>query len=133
MYGFHLLVSVLCVRGILDTQCGFKMMTRAAAAELFQTMHIDRWSVEHLALSISIMFIKHQCLFDFRAFDVELLYIAQQMGMPIGEVPVNWQEVDGALYLTLYYHVSISFLCCRRIQAGPILELATNGKGYTLH
>ena len=31
----------------------------------------------------------------FRAFDVELLYIAQRLGMPIKEVPVNWQEIDG--------------------------------------
>ena len=30
-----------------------------------------------------------------RAFDVELLYIAQELGMPIKEVPVNWQEIDG--------------------------------------
>lgn len=30
-----------------------------------------------------------------RAFDVEMLYIAQQLGMPIKEVPVNWQEIDG--------------------------------------
>ena len=45
MYGFHLVVYVLCVRGIRDTQCGFKMMTRSAAASLFQVMHIDRWLV----------------------------------------------------------------------------------------
>jgi hypothetical protein len=31
----------------------------------------------------------------FRAFDVELLYIAQQLGMPIQEVAVNWQEIEG--------------------------------------
>ena len=43
MYGFHFLVYALCVRGIQDTQCGFKMMTRASAASLFQLMHIDRW------------------------------------------------------------------------------------------
>ena len=30
-----------------------------------------------------------------RAFDVEMLYIAQQLGMTIKEVPVNWQEIDG--------------------------------------
>ena len=43
MYGFHFVVYVLCVRGIHDTQCGFKMMSRSAAATLFQIMHIDRW------------------------------------------------------------------------------------------
>ena len=62
----------LCVKGIKDTQCGFKMLTRSAASTLFQLMHIDRW-----------------------AFDVELLYIAQQLKMPIKEVAVNWQEIEG--------------------------------------
>jgi hypothetical protein len=31
----------------------------------------------------------------FRAFDVELLYIAQRLNIPITEVAVNWQEIDG--------------------------------------
>ncbi len=30
-----------------------------------------------------------------RAFDVELLYIAQQLEMPVKEVAVNWQEIEG--------------------------------------
>lgn len=30
-----------------------------------------------------------------RAFDVEMLYIAQTLGMAIREVAVNWQEIDG--------------------------------------
>ena len=72
MHGFHLLVYVLCVRGIRDTQCGFKMLTRPAAVKLFQLMHINRW-----------------------AFDVELLFIAQQLAIPIREVAVNWQEIEG--------------------------------------
>lgn len=45
MYGFHFLVYVLCVRGIKDTQCGFKLFTRAAAATLFTALHINRWLV----------------------------------------------------------------------------------------
>lgn len=73
MYGFHMLVYTLCVRGVKDTQCGFKLMTRSAAATLYQALHINRW-----------------------AFDVELLYIAQQLGMPIQEVAVNWQEIEGS-------------------------------------
>ena len=96
MYGFHLLVYVLCVRGVQDTQCGFKMMTRAAAGKLFQNMHIDRW----LALYFNILLNSSQAtrsiiITSCRAFDVEMLYIGQQLGMPIKEVPVNWQEIDG--------------------------------------
>lgn len=32
----------------------------------------------------------------YRAFDVELLYIAQKMNIPITEVAVNWTEIDGS-------------------------------------
>jgi hypothetical protein len=35
------------------------------------------------------------CHYIFRAFDVELLYIAQRLNIPITEVAVNWQEIDG--------------------------------------
>ncbi|EGD73473.1 dolichyl-phosphate beta-glucosyltransferase [Salpingoeca rosetta] len=73
MFGFHFLVSFLCVKGIKDTQCGFKLFTRKTAKALFTRMHIERW-----------------------AFDVELLYMAQRLGFPAAEVAVNWKEVDGS-------------------------------------
>ncbi len=31
-----------------------------------------------------------------RAFDVELLYIAEKLNIPIIEVDVNWQEIPGS-------------------------------------
>ncbi|XP_034357275.1 dolichyl-phosphate beta-glucosyltransferase isoform X1 [Arvicanthis niloticus] len=73
MYGFHFLVWFLCVKGIRDTQCGFKLLTREAAARTFSSLHIERW-----------------------AFDVELLYIAQFLQIPIAEVAVNWTEIEGS-------------------------------------
>ena len=63
MKGFHILVSVLCTKTIKDTQCGFKLFTRDAAAILFKSLHIEGW-----------------------AFDVELIYIAEQLNIPIAEV-----------------------------------------------
>eukprot|EP00727_Mastigamoeba_balamuthi_P007618 m51a1_g3477 hypothetical protein (341) ;mRNA; f:763782-764909 len=72
MWGFHLAVR-MCVGGVRDTQCGFKMFTRAAARELFPSLHIERW-----------------------AFDVELLFLARRASMPVVEVPVHWHEVDGS-------------------------------------
>lgn len=39
-----------------------------------------------------------------RAFDVELLYIAQKLKIPISEIAVNWTEIEGefsALYCNL--------------------------------
>lgn len=32
----------------------------------------------------------------FRAFDVELLYIAQILDIPIIEIPVRWTEIEGS-------------------------------------
>uniref|UniRef100_A0A8C9U5Z7 Dolichyl-phosphate beta-glucosyltransferase n=1 Tax=Scleropages formosus TaxID=113540 RepID=A0A8C9U5Z7_SCLFO len=73
MYGFHFLVWFFCVRGIKDTQCGFKLFTREAAQKTFSVLHVERW-----------------------AFDVELLYIAQCFKIPIAEVAVNWTEIEGS-------------------------------------
>ncbi|KAM6178904.1 dolichyl-phosphate beta-glucosyltransferase [Rhynchocyon petersi] len=73
MYGFHFLVWFLCVKGIRDTQCGFKLFTREAASWTFSSLHIERW-----------------------AFDVELLYIAQFFKIPVAEVAVNWTEIEGS-------------------------------------
>jgi len=73
-WGFHTLIKLL-VGGhdIQDTQCGFKMFTRATAARIFSIQHIERW-----------------------AFDVELLYLAAHFNVPMVEVPVTWNEIDGS-------------------------------------
>ena len=42
-------------------------------------------------------------MFVCRAFDVELLYIAQQLGMPVGEVAVNWKEIEGECIAGVYW------------------------------
>lgn len=34
-----------------------------------------------------------------RAFDVELLYIAQCFKIPIAEVAVNWTEIEGGFFM----------------------------------
>ncbi|KAE9552207.1 hypothetical protein FO519_004588 [Halicephalobus sp. NKZ332] len=73
MKGFHLVVWLFAVKSIKDTQCGFKMFTRSAAAMLFPKLHIERW-----------------------AFDVELLYLAEKAGIPIKELSVDWKEIAGS-------------------------------------
>nr|XP_022921173.1 dolichyl-phosphate beta-glucosyltransferase [Onthophagus taurus] len=73
MYGFHFLVWLFAVRTIKDTQCGFKLFTRKTAKLCFESLHVERW-----------------------AFDVELLYIAEKLKIPIAEVAVNWTEIDGS-------------------------------------
>ena len=71
--GFHTLVLISGVRGVHDTQCGFKLFSREAARWLFPNQHIQRW-----------------------CFDPELLVIGKKKGMPIIEVPVEWNEIEGS-------------------------------------
>src|SRR3989344_2725402 len=66
---FNKIVRVITVRGIIDTQCGFKLFTRRSAREIFRRQLLDRWS-----------------------FDVEVLYIARKHGFEITEVPVKWSN-----------------------------------------
>ncbi|KAJ8620758.1 hypothetical protein MRB53_029287 [Persea americana] len=42
MKGFHLVVLLTAGPGIRDTQCGFKMFTRAAARKLFTNIRLKR-------------------------------------------------------------------------------------------
>lgn len=46
-------------------------------------------------------------LFILRAFDVELLYIAQCFKIPIAEVAVNWTEVEGTTYVVLIFLLAL--------------------------
>lgn len=64
---FNYAVQQLSVRGINDTQCGFKMFTGAAADAIFPRVTVDGW-----------------------AFDIEVLTIARAHGMRIVEVPIEW-------------------------------------------
>lgn len=68
---FNWIVRIIAVRGLDDTQCGFKCFRRDVALELFPMQTINGW-----------------------AFDVELLFIAQQRGYDIIEVPITWYYKD---------------------------------------
>jgi dolichyl-phosphate beta-glucosyltransferase len=70
---FNAVVQRLGIRGITDTQCGFKLLTSAAATDLFSVMRIDGFG-----------------------FDLELLYLAQRRGYRIAEVPIHWCDQPGS-------------------------------------
>ncbi|KAJ1390684.1 Nucleotide-diphospho-sugar transferase [Sesbania bispinosa] len=73
MKGFHLVVLLAAGPGIRDTQCGFKMFTRAAAWKLFSNVRLKRW-----------------------CFDVELVFLFKWFWIPISEISVNWSEIPGS-------------------------------------
>lgn len=64
---FNTVVRLLALRGINDTQCGFKLFRGDAAAALFPHLTIEGF-----------------------AFDVELLWLARRAGFEILEVGVVW-------------------------------------------
>ncbi|MFY9234154.1 MAG: dolichyl-phosphate beta-glucosyltransferase [Fimbriimonadaceae bacterium] len=66
-------IQVLAIRGIRDTQCGFKMFRRDAARDIFARCKMDGFS-----------------------FDFEALMIARDLGYTIAEVPIQWAHQEGS-------------------------------------
>jgi dolichyl-phosphate beta-glucosyltransferase len=66
---FNLLVKLLLFRGIEDTQCGFKLLRREAARNIFSRCRVRGFG-----------------------FDVEALFLARKMGYRIKEVPIRWEN-----------------------------------------
>jgi dolichyl-phosphate beta-glucosyltransferase len=69
---FNWTVKLVALRGIEDTQCGFKLYSARAASRVFPVQRLQGF-----------------------AFDVENLYIARKAGFSIGEVPIDWQYYEG--------------------------------------
>jgi dolichyl-phosphate beta-glucosyltransferase len=70
---FNLVVRLVAVPGIHDTQCGFKLFSRKAIDAVFPLCFIN----------------------DF-GFDIEVLYLALKLGFRIKEVPVCWYHQQGS-------------------------------------
>lgn len=76
MRAFHLLLRMLTptrTSAIADTQCGFKLFTRASLPLILPRMRCEGW-----------------------VFDVEMLMRAEKEGVPVREVSVGWREVGGS-------------------------------------
>ncbi len=63
----NLMIRLLILPDLQDTQCGFKCFRAEAAESLFRRQVMDGWS-----------------------FDVEVLYLAERLGYKIAEVPIDW-------------------------------------------
>ena len=63
----NLLIQLLAVSGIWDTQCGFKVFRADVAENIFKRCKMDRW-----------------------ALDIEALALARKFDYKIGIIPVYW-------------------------------------------
>jgi len=75
---FNLIVRLVAVPGIQDTQCGFKAFRRSAAHDLFE--HLRLYGVGTGMAQGAVL----------TGFDVEVLFLARKWGYRIAEVPVQW-------------------------------------------
>jgi dolichol-phosphate mannosyltransferase len=66
---FNWTVRLVATKGFQDTQCGFKLFRGDAANDLFRSQQTRGWG-----------------------FDVEVLFLAQQRGLKIAEMPVEWHH-----------------------------------------
>lgn len=71
--GFSLAARAILRSSIKDTQAGFKLFTAEAAEAIYPNLKIMGW-----------------------AFDVEVIYLAQQMGFNIAELPIPWTAQPGS-------------------------------------
>ncbi len=76
---FNFIVRLLAVRGIDDTQCGFKAFRSDAARVIFSRMRLYGEHARRVTGSMVT------------GFDVEVLFIGQKCGYKIKEVPVEWR------------------------------------------
>lgn len=70
---FNLAVQALSIRGIKDTQCGFKLFSEKAANDVFS-----------------------RCRFDGFSYDFEALMVGRALGYEIAEVPIRWSHQEGS-------------------------------------
>jgi len=81
--GFMILRTlVLGLKGISDTQCGFKAFRRDAAEKICQKLSL--YGKPHQVSGAMVT----------AGFDIELLFLAKMLGYKIKEVPVEWHYVE---------------------------------------
>ena len=80
-WGFRTLRGIFLLRGIVDTQCGFKAFKTTVAKKIFPMLSVLNDQKETKGWSVS-------------AFDVELLFLAQKNGSKLKEVDVVWNDED---------------------------------------
>jgi len=79
----NLFIQIVAVRGIWDTQTGFKAFRNFAAEKIFSQTHIYRWG-----------------------FDVEVLALARALRYKIGIIPIHWfNDSESHVKFLAYFQV----------------------------
>ncbi|MDP3052915.1 MAG: glycosyltransferase family 2 protein [bacterium] len=81
----NLIIQLLLLPGIWDTQCGFKCFSEEATLKIFPLLKTNRW-----------------------AFDIETLALGKELGYKIKEIPVVWvndfrSKVKASAYLQVLW------------------------------
>jgi len=96
---FNLLVRLLLVKDIQDTQCGIKAFQTRKAKIIMDKMRIPGF-----------------------AFDAELLHIAQKNGRKIVQVPVTFDYIDEPSSVHLFVHSLIMFKSLIQIKLNGLMK-----------
>jgi glycosyltransferase involved in cell wall biosynthesis len=76
----NVIVQILAVPGIWDTQCGFKAFRADVAERLFSSVTIEGWG-----------------------FDIEVLALARALRYRVGIIPANWANDERSHFGSLDY------------------------------
>ncbi|KAI0013147.1 glycosyltransferase family 2 protein, partial [Xylariaceae sp. FL0662B] len=93
MRSFHLVLMILtppATSRIRDTQCGFKLFSRAALPHIVPYMHAEGWifDIEMLMLAESAPAVP--------VLGSDGAVIGSSPGIKVAEVPIDWHEVGGS-------------------------------------
>ncbi|XDG06823.1 hypothetical protein ABKA04_006438 [Annulohypoxylon sp. FPYF3050] len=93
MRSFHLVLMILtppATSRIRDTQCGFKLFSRAALPHIVPYMHAEGWifDIEMLMLAESAPAVP--------VLGHDGAVIGSSPGIKVAEVPIDWHEVGGS-------------------------------------
>lgn len=93
MKSFHTVIKILtppATSRIRDTQCGFKLFSRAALPHIIPYMHVEGWifDIEMLMLAESAP--------PTSVLAIDGTVIGISSGIRVAEVPIDWHEVEGS-------------------------------------
>ena len=73
---------IIGLKGIKDTQCGFKLFEKQAALKIIEKLQV--FHDKRIAKGSSVS----------AGFDIEFIFLAQKLDYKIIEVPVIWKHVE---------------------------------------